>query len=105
MDVAPSPLELLRNKNRRDFNQAMSAGEGAFRKRMYRQNSMPAASPNIDALRSVSPQHKMIMRERELDVIKAEERTWLEALADKFGIDLKIDREEGRPEAGSQRGW
>jgi len=104
-----SPLEILQNKNRRRFYDAKETYEQAMRRRIYRMNGNIPPDANIASLKSVSAQHRLHMQEAAADRLMMEQRSWIEKLAAKFGIEEpKPARNHGDsyPTAGqSAKGW
>ena len=82
----PTPLELLENAKRKKFFQAKDAAETVWNKKRYLVHGNMQPNMNIQALRSVSHQHKMHMQmeweQREQDT----NETWLEKLASNIGF-------------------
>ena len=84
----PSPLELLRQENRKKFYAARELVDRQHHNFMYRPDNM---FPNIDVLRSVSHQHKINMHKDAVRKHEEEHKSSVQKLMEMFGIN---DRDE-----------
>lgn len=107
LGVAPSPLEILRRKKQHEFYTACRVGE---RLMQARSNLWYATSfdHNINALKSVSIQHKVRMMRAQEERERNAHKSWVQKLADNLDIpwdaEQDCDADDAQP-AQTRAGW
>lgn len=88
--TSPSPLELLKRKSRQKFWRAKEAVDASVHQRNQLMKMRDfEMNLNIQALRSVSMQHKAIMQMKCHAAQQEERKSLMAKIAEQFGFDLK----------------
>ena len=97
---APSPLDILQRKKYNQYHEERNEiCDSIFR---LRQRSVAKEfNHNIDALKSVKPQHKAHMLVKWHQELEQREKTWIQLLAEKF--DIKNESNDPRSAASPAR--
>lgn len=100
-EAVVSPLELMKRAKRDQYSKAINAFNNVHHNTRHRRNHFHNLNMNIEALHSVSPQHKAIMQENMIMKMEQERKSWRELLLERFGL-TKDDVYDNEPQAAGQ---
>lgn len=104
-EAAYDPIKILMNEKRNKYNTSMQAARLIQNKIANRKHLVAHQMDlNIEALRSVSRQHKAIMQESQHDRWTEERMSWKDKLLKQFGLKRE-DVYDDEPQAASASGY